>query len=85
MPVEVVPLPIYKSVPQGEEVERAFRRLWKHRYGGLSGMRAENLRIWLVAEKQGEDPDTDNCNKVVNLVQKDFREGILQRNAPGIW
>ena len=53
------------------------RRLFLNRSGGLSGMRSEHLRQWLIATTWDDTPDATNFQKVVAIVQETFRDGTL--------
>ena len=44
-------------------------------------MRSENLRMWLCAETQEKDPKPINWEKVVAIIQADFREGELMESC----
>ena len=47
IPVEVNPLPVDNSIPEGAEVAEAVKRLQLNRLGRKLGMRAEHLRQWI--------------------------------------
>ena len=46
-------------------------------------MRSKNLRLWLRAAKRGEHPDQGNWEKVITIIQADFRGGKLA--SPCAW
>ena len=46
-------------------------------------MRVEHLRLWLCVAKREEHPDPGNWEKVVAIIQEDFRGGEL--TAPCAW
>ena len=50
---------------------------------GPSGMRAEHLRMWHRAEKWEENPDSGNWEKVVSIIQGEFKGREL--TAPCAW
>ena len=66
--VGVQPLPVDDSIPEDKEIAWAVRQLLQNRSGGLSGMRAEHLRQWLIAATWDDTPDATNWLKVVNIV-----------------
>ena len=85
------------GVPEEAEVEWAVKRLQKNRARGTSRMREEDLKGWLAAarrgEKKGETAEkeggdrqgtregAENWGRVVELVQTDFRDGVLVEEA----
>ena len=48
IPVSVDPFPMDDLVPTEDEIEWVVKRLQNHRSRGASGMRAENIKRWLV-------------------------------------
>ena len=71
------------TIPREEDIVEAVMRIRLYHDGGPSGMRAKHLRTWHRAEKQKENPDPGNWQKVVKIIQVDFREGELA--APCAW
>ena len=85
------------GVPDEGEIEWAVKYLRNNRAGGMSRMRAEDLKGWIAAaqrgEKKGETADkegggredtregAENWARVVELVQTDFRDGVLAEEA----
>ena len=50
-PVEIEPFEVADGVPDEGEIEWAVRRLCNNRSGGLSRLRAEQLKGWIVAAR----------------------------------
>ena len=65
------------SIPEDEEIVWEVRRLCLNPLGRPSGMRAEHLRQWLIAETQDDSPDATNWLKVVAIVQAALQDGTL--------
>ena len=59
-------------ITDDEELAWAVDRLHLNCSGGPSGMRAEHLRQWLIAEMRDDSPDATNWLKVVAIVQAAF-------------
>ena len=51
IPTKVAPFPMDDNIPGKEDIVEAVMRLQLHCVRGLSGMRAEHLRLWLCAAK----------------------------------
>ena len=62
--------------PQGYKIEWAVRRLQRHRLVGTLLIRTENLQRWLAAVTWDQDPYTGHWDRVFDLDQKAFRDGI---------
>ena len=77
IPVEVNPLPVDDSIPEGAEVAEAVKRLRLNRPGGPSCMQLEHLHQWLWEATLTKETDTINWRKVVALEQAEFQEGSL--------
>ena len=75
------PFSLDDSVPEKEEISWAVCRLRLNRSGGLSGMRVEHLRQWLIIATQDNSPDATNCLKVVPIVQAEFQDGTLAKGC----
>ena len=67
--VGVQPFPVEDSTPEDEDIVWEVRRILRDRSGGLSGMRLEHLRQWLIDATWDDTPDTINWMKVVAIVQ----------------
>ena len=65
------------SIPEDEEITWELRRLILTCLGVPSGMRAEHLCQWLIAETRDDSPDTTNWLNVVAIVQAAFQDGTL--------
>ena len=65
------------NVPEEEDIAEAVLQIQLYRAGGLSGMRAEHLRMWLRAMTREERLDPGNWEKVVAIIKEDFRGGEL--------
>ena len=65
------------NILEEEDISEAVLRLRLHRTRGQSGMRAEHLRMWFCVETQEKDPELRNWEKVVAIIQVEFREGEL--------
>ena len=76
-PVEVTPFPIEESILEEAEVVEAVNHLLFNCLVEPLGVRAENLHQWLQEATQEKDLDATNWEKVVVLVQAEFREGYL--------
>ena len=50
----MTPSDIDDSVPTEDDISEAVKKLRRNRSGGLSGIRAEHLKGWLVAAKRGK-------------------------------
>ena len=81
-------------VPTEDEIEEAVKKMRRNRSGGMSGMRAEHLKGWLVASKrgkratekgeentEGEEEGVPHWENLVELVQMTFQEGELAEEA----
>ena len=81
-------------VPTEDNIEEAVQKLWKNRSGWPSGMRANHLKGWLAASNRGklavekgeekteeEEEGEELWGKLVDLVQKAFREGEMAEEA----
>ena len=91
------PVSVDNSVPTEDEIEEAVKNLWMNRSRGPSGMRAEQLKGWLVASKRknreaadkGEGktdreeggPTEPHWENLVELIQTAFRERELTEEA----
>ena len=53
IPVHVAKHDIDDSVPTEDEIEAAVKKLRRTRAGGPSGLRAEDIKGWLAAARQG--------------------------------
>ena len=60
-----------------QDIAKEVLQLQLHCAGGPSGMRAENLKMWLCAATWEEDPNPGNWEKVLSIIQADFRGGEL--------
>ena len=69
------PFPVDDNIPGEEEISEAVMRLQLHRAGGPSSMRSEQLRMWIRAAMQEEEPDPGNWEKVVAITNVAFRGG----------
>ena len=65
------------GILEDEYITCPVRRLCLNFSGGTSGMQAEHLRQWLIAETREDSPDTTNWMNVVAIVQAEFRDGML--------
>ena len=52
--IEVAPLPVDDNILGEGEISEAVMQLRLHRNGGMSGMRAEHLSMWLCAVMREE-------------------------------
>ena len=93
IPISVKPVPVDDSVPTEDEIEEAVKHLQRNRSGGASGMRANHLKGWIAVSKrkkreaaeEGEGKTDDeeggpkgpHWERLVDLIQKAFREGDL--------
>ena len=69
------------SNPDDKEIAWAVRWIFWNRSGSPSGIRAEHLRQWLIAESRYNTPDTTNWLKVVTIVQTELRDGTKDENS----
>ena len=51
--------------------------LKRGRAGGLSGMRAEDLKVWLGEASREMDPVTYRWQLLVRLIQTTFKDGAV--------
>ena len=85
IPVTVTTAEVDDSVPMEDEIKYAVKKLMRNRSGGLSGMRAENLKGWLAASNRGkmaaekgeekteeEEEGGELWGKLVELIQTAF-------------
>ena len=70
---KIAPFPIYDTILGEEETAEAVTRLSLHRAAGPSGMKSEHLRIWYRTVKQEENIYLGNWEKVIAIIQADFR------------
>ena len=75
IPIEVSPFTVDDNIPGEEEIAEAVLWLWIHHSGGPYGMRAKHLMIWIHADMWDEHPGLGNCDKVVSIIQENFRGG----------
>ena len=52
-------------------------RLWQHRPGGASGMRAGNFRSWLAEATREERSDTEKWDKAGDIIHSAIRAGQI--------
>ena len=83
IPIGVAPFPVDDTIPGEEEIPEAVMRLRLHFTGSPSGIRAKHLRLWLRTAKREEHADLGNWEKVIAIIQADFRGGELA--APFAW
>ena len=74
LPILVAPFDIDDVVPDVDEIAEAVRRLRNGKAPGPSKVRAEKLKEWLFEATRQENPELENWNRVVELVQLCFRE-----------
>jgi hypothetical protein len=74
LPILVAPYDIDDVVPEVDEIAEAVRRLRNGKAPGPSKVRAEKLKEWLLEATRQENPDRENWNRVVKLVQLCFKE-----------
>ena len=55
IPMSVTPAHVDNSVPSEEKVNWVVQRLWRHKSGGPSQMRAEHLQEWLQEHRLAEE------------------------------
>ena len=77
IPVGDLPLLVDYEIPEDEEISWEVRRIFLNHLEGLSVMRAEHLRQWLMNATQEDSTDAINWQKVVAIVQEAFHEGTL--------
>ena len=77
IPIEVASFPVDDNIPGDEDIAKKVLQLQLHRAEGPSDMRAENLKMWLCAETWEEYPNPGNWEKVLSIIQADFRGGEL--------
>ena len=77
IPVEIDPLLIDGSIPMVDDIGWEVRRLRRHRSMRASVMRAEHIQAWLAEANREERPDMEKWEKVVDVLQYDFREGSI--------
>ena len=77
IPVKVSHFPVDDTILGGEEIAKALMRLRLHSAGVPSGMRAKHLRLWLRVANWEENPDPGNWEKVIAIIQENFRGGEL--------
>ena len=58
IPLEIEPFEVEDRVPDEGEIEWVVKRLRNKCAGGLSRMRAEDLKGWLAAARRGEKGET---------------------------
>ena len=75
IPIEVAPFQMDENILGEEDISEAMLRPQLHRFGGPSGMKAKQLRMWLCAKTREEDPKLVNWEKFVAIIQEDFRGG----------
>ena len=74
LPILVAPFDIDDVVPEVDEIAEAVRRLRNGKAPGPSKVRAEKLKEWLLEATRQENPERENWNRVVKLVQLCFKE-----------
>ena len=74
LPILVAPFDIDDVVPGVSEIADAVRKLRNGKAPGPSKVRAEKLKEWLLEATREENPDRENWNRVVKLVQLCFKE-----------
>ena len=79
IPVRVHPFPVDDSILENKEITLVMRRIFLNHPGDLSGMRAEQLRQWLISATWYNTPDFTNLLKVVAIIQAAFRDGTLEK------
>ena len=79
--VMVKPFVVKYLVPEEEEIDWVIKYLCSNLSKGPSGMRAEHLRIWLAEAIETETPDAINFLKLLNLIQREFRGGLIIEEA----
>ena len=80
-PIEVAPFPVDDNIPEEEEIAKLVLWLKLHRTGGPSGMSSEHLRMWFWVATREEDPSPGNREKIVAIIQVDFRGGELEASC----
>ena len=78
IPVTIEPFEVEDGVPEEEEIEWAVKRLQNNRAGGLSRMRAEDLKGWLAAARSGEkerEAATKDGGKAGRTTRQEQRTG----------
>ena len=73
----VAPFHINDNMPSEQEIATAVVRLRSGKLPGPTGLRAEDLKAWLAAAQQEEEPDRRNWETLVSLVQHAFLTGEL--------
>ena len=76
-PIQIyaAPFPVDDNIPGEKEIAKAVLRMQLHRSGGLSSMRPEHLKMWLLLAIQEEDSSTGNWEKVFVIIQATWRGG----------
>ena len=72
IPVKTYPFAINDNILLMDKIEWSVCCLRCHRSGGTSNIRAEHLQYWLVGEKREERLDTENWDRVVEILQTYF-------------
>ena len=77
IPVDVSHFPMDDTILGEEKIAKAVMRIRLHRAGVPSGMRAKHLKLWLRVANLEENPDPGNWEKVIAIIQENFRGGEL--------
>ena len=73
--IKVDPLPVDNNILGEEKISEAVTRIWMHRAGVPSGMKSKHLIMWHCTAKREENPNRDNWDKFVAIIEVDFRGG----------
>ena len=79
VPVEVQPFMLEYSIPKEEEIAWAVCRLRLNLSGNPSGMRAEDLRQWLISADWDNKPDATKW-KIFSIIKTAFWDGTLAKD-----
>ena len=74
LPILVAPFDIEDVVPEPDEIADAIRGLRNGKLPGPSKIRAEHLKEWVREAYRDVDPDQENWDRVVDLIQTCFQE-----------
>ena len=68
-------------MPEDGDISWAVSRILMNRLVGPSGMQVKHLQQWLISATQDNLPDANNRQKVLAIVQSEFREGTLSKEC----
>jgi hypothetical protein len=82
VPVLVAPFDIADGIPTEGEIEAAVKRLQPGKAPGPTGMRSDDLKVWLLAAWREETLDGTNWCLLAELIQEIFHSGVFPMELP---